>query len=251
MTTAVLDWLNRKGKSAGVRLTQLTGKSPDRIHPKHLIDFPGQHWYLDRLRPEDLVLDLGCGHGAHLARTSAVCREIIGVDRDVAALRIARRRPGITRHSVVAWDLRNPLPWRTARFTAILCLDLLEHIDDRQALLRECHRVLIPGGRLFLSVPNRTTRWRDRLRRAGRFSFADPDHRVEYTREELLAEIDHAGFTTITPLDPVVYDTPWAGLIDTLGGLSLTLYRILSRWKRNRALREPDESTGFRVVCRT
>ena len=49
---------------------------------------------------------------------------------------------------------------------------------------------------------------------------------------------------------PVVLDTPWAGAIDTLGGLSLGLYDRLSRWKREAALRRPEENTGFRVVAR-
>jgi hypothetical protein len=49
---------------------------------------------------------------------------------------------------------------------------------------------------------------------------------------------------------PVVLDTPLAGAIDTLGGLSLGLYYRLSRWKREAALRRPEESTGFRVVAR-
>jgi hypothetical protein len=49
---------------------------------------------------------------------------------------------------------------------------------------------------------------------------------------------------------PVVYDTPWAGAIDALGGLSLVAYARLSRWKRAAALRHPDESTGFQVLAR-
>ena len=48
----------------------------------------------------------------------------------------------------------------------------------------------------------------------------------------------------------VVLDTPWAGAIDALGGLSLGLYDRLSRWKREAVLRRPAESTGFRVVAR-
>ena len=49
---------------------------------------------------------------------------------------------------------------------------------------------------------------------------------------------------------PVVLDAPWAGAIDTLGGLSLGPYDRLCRWKREAALRRPEESTGFRVVAR-
>ena len=49
---------------------------------------------------------------------------------------------------------------------------------------------------------------------------------------------------------PVVYDTPWAGLIDAVGGLSLGAYARLSRWKREAAVRHPAESTGFQAVAR-
>ncbi|MBI3104399.1 MAG: hypothetical protein HYY95_02230, partial [Candidatus Rokubacteria bacterium] len=52
------------------------------------------------------------------------------------------------------------------------------------------------------------------------------------------------------PVMPVVLDTPWAGLIDAAGGLSLSLYDRLSRWKREGAVQCPAESTGFRVVAR-
>jgi hypothetical protein len=78
-----------------------------------------------------------------------------------------------------------------------------------------------------------------------------PGHdKVEYTRGEFLAEVEAAGFVVEGPLEPVVYDTPWAGLIDAVGGLSLGIYARLARWKRRRALAEPGESTGFRALAR-
>ena len=70
------------------------------------------------------------------------------------------------------------------------------------------------------------------------------------TRDEIVAERAAGGFEPAGPIEPIVYDTPWAGLIDVIGGLSLTIYRRLSVWKRNAALRHPEESTGFRVVAR-
>jgi len=110
--------------------------------------------------------------------------------------------------------------------------------------------VLKPGGRLLVSGPNRESHWRERLRRAGLYSFQDPDHKVEYTRDEFVAELRQGGFVLEAPLEPVVYDTPWAGLIDAIGGLSLGIYARLARWKRERALADPRESTGFRAVAR-
>jgi hypothetical protein len=47
---------------------------------------------------------------------------------------------------------------------------------------------------------------------------------------------------------PVVYNTAWAGVIDVVG--RLPAYRRLSAWKRQAALRRPEESIGFRVVAR-
>src|SRR5206468_7393535 len=111
-------------------------------------------------------------------------------------------------------------------------------------------RVLRDDGRLLVSAPNRETRWRSTLRAAGLFSYSDPDHKTEYSRDEFVAELCAGGFEPIEPLMPVVLDTPWAGAIDALGGLSLALYDRLSRWKREAALRRPDESTGFRAVAR-
>ena len=106
------------------------------------------------------------------------------------------------------------------------------------------------GGRLIVSAPNRDTSWRRRLRAAGLFSYSDPDHKIEYARGELLTELAAAGFAPVEPVRPIVYDTPWAGLIDLIGGVSLQLYRRLSRWRHQAAQRYPNESIGFIVVAR-
>jgi SAM-dependent methyltransferase len=134
-------------------------------------------------------------------------------------------------------------------FDAVLFLDVIEHLIPRVEVLREIRRVLADDGRLLISAPSRTTSWRGRLREAALFSFSDPDHKVEYDREEFVAELRAGGFKLRDDVMPVVYDTPWAGVIDALGGLSLSLYARLSRWKREVALRMPHESTGFQAVA--
>jgi len=72
---------------------------------------------------------------------------------------------------------------------------------------------------------------------------------VEYTREEIEQVLARNGFICET-VEPIVYDTWWAGLIDLVGGFSLGLYRRLAQWKRTMALQKPAESTGFRIVAR-
>ena len=245
-----MDWLNRKGKSAAIRLVKLTGKSPYRIHPKHLISFPGHDWYVPHLRQDDVVLDLGCGNGVHTLAAARHVQRVIGVDRDQRQLYIAGRLTVQAANVILLQaDLVRPLPFPDGYCDAVFCLDLIEHVHARTGLLREIHRVLTPTGRLLISAPNRGTTWRRRLTHAGLFAFSDEDHKLEYSASEFLEELDRGGFTT-DALEPIVYDTPWAGLIDALGGISLTLYARLSRWKRAMAVRHPEESTGFRCVAR-
>ena len=248
-----VDLVNRRGKSVGVRLVRLTGKRPYPIHPKHLVDQPWHDWYLPYLDRGDFVLDVGCSNGAHLVRAATACRSIVGFDYDLPQLAIAGRtirERGLPHARVLAWDITRPFPFPDRTFDKALFLDVIEHLVPRVEVLREIRRVLADDGRLLVSGPNRESSWRRTLRAAGLFAYSDPDHKIEYTREEFLAELHAAGFEAEGPVMPVVLDTPWAGVIDAVGGLSLSLYDRLSRWKRDAALRRPEESTGFRVVAR-
>lgn len=248
-----VDALNRRGKSVGVRFVKYTGKSRHFIHPKHLVSAPWHDWYVEYLSPVAVVLDVGCGNGAHTLRAAPHCKRVFGFDRDSGQLRVAREelsRLGRSNAHLFAWDVAAPFPFPDGHFDVVLFLDVIEHLGPRVAVLREIRRVLKDGGRLLVSGPNCETSWRRRLRRAGLFAYSDPDHKIEYTREEFLAELRAGGFEPDVPLMPVVYDTQWAGLIDALGGVSLRLYARLARWKREAVLRHPEESTGFRAVAR-
>jgi len=248
-----VDLVNRRGKALGVRLVYWTGKRPYPIHPKHLVVHPWHDWYVPYLSSEDAVLDVGCANGAHLVRAAARCRSIVGFDYDMRQLPIAARtiqERGLHNAHIFAWDITGTFPFADCSFDAALFLDVIEHLVPRVAVLREIHRVLKDDGRLLVSGPNRETRWRQTLRDAGLFSYSDPDHKIEYTREEFLAELAVAGFEPVGDVMPVVLDTPWAGAIDALGGLSLRVYEHLSRWKHEAALRRPEESTGFQLLAR-
>jgi SAM-dependent methyltransferase len=170
--------------------------------------------------------------------------------RQLAMASAKARRRGVKNVALFVWDLTRAFPFPAATFDAALFLDVIEGLHPRREVLAEIRRVLRPGGRLLVSGPNRDTRWRRRLRDAGLFSYSDPDHKVEYTVDEFLAELRAGGSEPAGPVKPVVYDTPWAGVIDAVGGLSLGLYARLGRWKRDVALARPGESTGFRVVAR-
>ena len=248
-----LDLANRRGKSVGVRLVRATGKCADLVHPKHLVEQPWHDWYLPSLAPGHRVLDVGCSNGAHLVRAATRCGSIVGFDYDVSRLAVAARAiraAGVANARIFAWDITGRFPFADRSFDRVLFLDVIEHVVPRTAVLREIHRVLRDDGLLLVSGPNSQTRWRARLRAAGLFAYSDPDHKIEYAADEFLAELRAGGFAVEGDLMPVVLDTPLAGAIDAVGGLSLRLYDRLSRWKRDAALRRPGESTGFRARAR-
>ena len=69
----------------------------------------------------------------------------------------------------------------------------IEHVteDDGTHVLEEVYRVLAPGGWLALDTPN------GRVTRRQQAGFIDPDHKVEYTLEELTAKLTKVGFTIV------------------------------------------------------
>jgi 2-polyprenyl-3-methyl-5-hydroxy-6-metoxy-1,4-benzoquinol methylase len=101
------------------------------------------------------VLDIPCGEGAFLERLRALGLEGHGVDiLDRLALPGAR---------FTAADMNAPLPLGDAAFDAVVCIDGIEHLERPFDFVRECHRVLRPGGVLIVSTPNISalrSRWR-------------------------------------------------------------------------------------------
>jgi 2-polyprenyl-6-hydroxyphenyl methylase/3-demethylubiquinone-9 3-methyltransferase len=105
------------------------------------------------------IVDLGCGGGLLSIPLAADGAEVTGVDLSAPSLAAARReaaRRGL-RCGFVEADLRaTPLPDGAADF--VLLSDVLEHIEDPGAALREAGRLLRDGGHLFVNTINRTRR---------------------------------------------------------------------------------------------
>ncbi len=105
------------------------------------------------------VLEVGCGGGliAHeLAQRQAL---IIGIDPSPNALEVARekvRSSGLGQNAYFELGYAESLPYADGSFSIIVCLDVLEHVSDLQATLKEIARVLAPGGIFVFDTINRT-----------------------------------------------------------------------------------------------
>jgi SAM-dependent methyltransferase len=97
------------------------------------------------LGPSDRLLDIGCGGGMLLRDALATGATVTGLDHSEEMVRLARERaPG----AEVVLGSAERLPFADAAFTAIAMSIVFFFLDDPVAALRECGRVLAPGGRL-------------------------------------------------------------------------------------------------------
>jgi SAM-dependent methyltransferase len=98
------------------------------------------------------VLDLGCAFGFATLRLSRKGYETVGVDNSARYIAWAKRRHPQGQYLLASAEA---LPLPDVSFDGVLFLDVLEHVVDESAVIREIRRVLKPGGTLILSVPHR------------------------------------------------------------------------------------------------
>jgi SAM-dependent methyltransferase len=186
-----------------VTATELTphgwGDAPDLYGPRH--DYR-ESLMMRRLRPAlpaGHVLNAGCGAGSFTLRLLDAGYEVTSVDASEAFVDRVRHLVG-DRGAVDLADL-HALRFEAGAFDAIVCGEVLEHLDDDQTAVREFARVLKPGGVVLASVPANPWRydWSDHW--AG--------HRRRYTAAGLAERFTAAGFTDVDVTD---YGFPLLGL---------------------------------------
>src|SRR5579871_6448036 len=97
------------------------------------------------------VLDAGCGVGMYTSKfIERYTPHVEGIEYEFDRAREAQSN---TPHAVVAAN--EHLPYQTNYFDTILSHETLEHVADDRASASELIRVLKPGGRLVIFVPNR------------------------------------------------------------------------------------------------
>ena len=106
-------------------------------------------------RDDSLILDMPCGRGYYLNMFRYVSKcSLVGADLDWEVMQKAQRNVGdlpdlmLNRANIYA------LPYPDDTFDGVILSEVLEHIDDDVAGLREIYRVLKPGGVVAITVPH-------------------------------------------------------------------------------------------------
>lgn len=134
---------------------------------------PQMHRILKALaiEPNDVVIDLGCGVGDYTQAIHFFSGRVAGYDRDINA---AQKKYPHVRFFELNFSKEIPLP--DACVDKIVSINVIEHLLDWDFFLRECYRVLRPGGIIALSTANRNFLLHD--------LHYDKTHYHEWTLEE-------------------------------------------------------------------
>jgi ubiquinone/menaquinone biosynthesis C-methylase UbiE len=162
--------------------------------------FRALHGHIERALVGDLgaratILDAGCGTGGLISRLAPRHAEWTwtGIDLSELAYGYAKLRVGTAANGRGA-DIRlgsvSELPFNDGAFDAVVSADVLYHVDDDNAALREFRRVLRPGGIAVINVPAYRWLW----------SYHDVavHSRRRYERTDFLRQLRQAGLAPVS-----------------------------------------------------
>jgi SAM-dependent methyltransferase len=131
------------------------------------------------------VLEAGCGEGYGAGQIAVTAARVVALDYDEPTIRhVAAAYPQV---DVLRGNLAY-LPLRSGSVDVVANFQVIEHLWDQHGFLRECHRVLRPGGRLLCTTPNRLTFTQ------GSDTPLNPYHTRELAPSELHELLAEAGF---------------------------------------------------------
>lgn len=152
-----------------------SGDPPGEVHRPLYEDAAAR---VHRLR----VLDVGCGAGYGTKILSEWCTSAIGTDIDLAALTFAAEA-----YEDPSGPSYGPPPAaRMLSYDAVVCIEVIEHVEDDRGFARSLHDALVPGGMLYLSTPEYDSK-----------RVISEWHCREYTWDQLHALLSEAGFVDL------------------------------------------------------
>ena len=160
---------------------------------------------LENVLPGEVLLNAGCGTGEFNYYLRDRFRKSFGVDINVDDIATAKALTADQNIQFNTGDVTR-LDFPDEFFDAVICVDVLEHVDHPAQVLRELRRVLKPGGQLVVTVPHKNypffydpvnfvmERVRDRHLPIGIWGFG---HTKLFGRDQLIGLIKDAGFAVL------------------------------------------------------
>jgi len=159
---------------------------------------------------EGPILDVGCGGGLFLREMNLPAGRVFGLDFSIDAARVAWGTNGVP----AACGALPRSPFRRACFAAVTMFHVLEHLYDPAAYLEAAHRLLMPGGRLIVQVPNAAC-WQFLLFGEAWNGLDIPRHLIDFKEQDLVNLLEYSGFEVLRRKHFSLRDNP-AGLASTL-----------------------------------
>jgi SAM-dependent methyltransferase len=149
------------------------------------------HWVYEQIAEAlgDRVLEVGSGTGNITQFLCANDCQVVATDVVPGYCSILQRTFGeMPNVSFGKFDLTAKAPEEFIRnaFDTVVCLNVLEHIEDDHFALQQMREVLMPGGKLALLVPAHRVLYGEFDRAVG--------HYRRYEKSELRVKLEHAGF---------------------------------------------------------
>lgn len=188
------------------------------------------------------VLDTGCGGGLFLRMLEPEGRAIVGLDFSAGAASIAWNTNGVP--AVCASLTR--APFAPGTFSLISMFHVLEHLFNPAGYLEAAHRLLKPGGRLVVQVPNAAC-WQLLLFGENWSGLDIPRHLVNFKTGDLEKLLASCGFEIVRRKYFSLRDNP-AGLATTLAPALDPMARRIRRTPESPAVKLLKDAVYFGLV---
>lgn len=186
-------------------MAEFTGERviPGEVDPDLLNEHLARYAFAARLARGLAVLDAGCGSGYGAAELAREAREVLAIDISQEAIEHAREH---YQQSKIRFERASCLeiPATDGAFDLVVAFEIIEHLDDWRAFLREVRRVLSPRGQFVVSTPNRVYYAESRVQLG-----PNPFHVHEFDaaefRSELQAAFPHVAIYLENHTDAIVF----------------------------------------------
>ena len=152
------------------------------------------------LKNDGVLLDVGCGEGRHIfgVMQDYPLMKCIGIDMDHESIKIAEEGYAYFKsisHAGAEFLKGSAynIPFPDNFFDLVICSEVLEHLHEYNDAVKEMHRVLKPGGKLYASVP---ASWPEKIcwNLSKDYQNQPGGHLRIFDQKELVSEIQEEGF---------------------------------------------------------